>query len=100
MKPSEQRLPVNKDHFWPFPWVVFVDRLDGTLLMELWGGLISYSSYKNKHKNLREKYLIKTINDLENSADESNIDQIKILRTELYDIRNYKMKGQIIRSKA
>ena len=43
--------------------------------------------------------MIKTINDLENSAEESNIEQLEILRTELYDIRNYKMKGHMIRSK-
>jgi hypothetical protein len=24
----EQRLPAFKDHFWVFPWVVFIDRLD------------------------------------------------------------------------
>ena len=44
--------------------------------------------------------MIKTINDLENCADERNIQQIEILRTELYEIRNYKMKGHMIRSKA
>ena len=71
-----------------------------TLLMELRGESISYASYINKQKNHREKALIKTINDLENSADERNIQQIEILRTELYEIRNYKMKGHMIRSKA
>lgn len=71
-----------------------------TLLMEVRGESLSYSSYKNKQRNKREKELIKTINDLENCADESNMEQIEILKTELCDIRNYKMKGHMIRSKA
>ena len=74
-----------------------------TVLMEIRGPSISYSSYKNKQnktKNRREKDLLKQINDLENSLEKANIEQLENLKTELYDIRNDKLKGYMIRSKA
>ena len=89
------RIP-NEDIQFTIDDQLFLD----TLLMELRGESISFSSYKNKQINQREKELIKNINDLENCVDESNMEQIEILKTELCDIRNYKMKGHMIRSKA
>ena len=71
-----------------------------TLLMEIRGESISYASFKNKQRNNREKYLIKQIEELDNSIENNNIDQLEILKTELYDIRHDKLKGHMIRSKA
>ena len=59
-----------------------------TLLMEIRGESISYASFKNKQRNNREKYLIKQIEELDNSIENNNIDQLEILKTELYDIRS------------
>ena len=69
-----------------------------TLLMEIKS--ISYASFKNKQINKRENILIKQIEELENSTDDRNIEHLENLKTELYDIRNDKLKGFMIRSKA
>ena len=61
------RLP-NKEIQFTINDQLFLD----TLLMELRGESISYASYIYKQKNHREKALIKTINDLENSADRNS----------------------------
>lgn len=71
-----------------------------TLLMEIRGESISYASLKNKQRNNRESVLMKQIEELENSMDDDNAEQLEILKTELYDIRNDKLKGHMIRSKA
>ena len=71
-----------------------------TLLMEIRGECISYASFKNKQRNTRETYLIKQIEKLEDSLDERIFEQLENLKTELYDIRNDKLKGYMIRSKA
>ena len=71
-----------------------------TLLMEIRGESISYASFKNKQINKRENILIKQIEELENSTDDRNIEHLENLKTELYDIRNDKLKGFMIGSKA
>ena len=71
-----------------------------TLLMEIRGESISYASFKNKQRNNREKLIMNQIDDLENSRNENNMDQLEILKTELQDIRHEKLKGYMIRSKA
>ena len=71
-----------------------------TLLMEIRGEAISYASFKNEQRNNRESVLMKQIEELEISMDDDNVEQLEILKTELYDIRNDKLKGHMIRSKA
>ena len=68
--------------------------------MEIRGESISYASFKNKQRNNREKLIMNQIDELENSRNENNMDQLEILKTELQDIRHEKLKGYMIRSKA
>ena len=70
------------------------------LLMELRGQSISYASYKNKQKNNREKQLIQEIGEMEGCINESNMEKLETLKTELFEIRQEKLKGDIIRSKS
>ena len=63
-----------------------------TLILEIRGEWISYASFKNKQRNTRETYLIKQIEKLEDSIDERNFEQLEHFKTELYDIRNDKLK--------
>ena len=53
------------------------------LLMEIRGKSISFASFKNKEKDTREKYLIKTIADLENIETEDNLEQIETKKMNL-----------------
>ena len=70
------------------------------LLMELRGQSISYSSFKIKQRNNLEKDLINKITYLENNLNETNFGELDILKTELQDIRQEKLKGNLIRSRA
>ena len=85
------------------------------LLMELRGQSILYASssssssssssypfasYKNKQKYNREKELIKCIGEIEGCINVSNTEQLDTMKTELFDIRQEKLKGHIIRSKS
>ena len=70
------------------------------LLTEIRGKTISYSSYKKKESDKLENKLIKDIDKLESILDATNIDNLDQLKTQLENIRNEKMKGVIIRSKA
>ena len=70
------------------------------LLMEIQGKSISFASFKNKERDTREKYLIKTIADLENNETEDNLEQIETKKNELINIRHEKLKGHMIRSRA
>lgn len=70
------------------------------LLMEIRGKSISYASFKNKTRDSREKYLIKTIADLENNENEDNFELLENLKNELINIRQEKLKGHMIRSRA
>ena len=70
------------------------------LLMELRGQSISYASFKNKQRNNLEKDLTNKISHLENNLNEANFGELDILKTELQDIRQEKLKGNLIRSRA
>ena len=70
------------------------------LLRELRGQSISYASYKNKQKNNREKQLIQEIGKMEGCINENNMEKLETLKTELFEIRQEKLKGHIIRSKS
>ena len=69
-----------------------------TLLMEIRGKTISYSSYKKKKRKSREDDLISEINDLEKKLHEK--DKLLNLQKELENIRQEKIKGNFIRSRA
>ena len=68
--------------------------------MELRGQSISYASFKNKQRNNLEKDLINKIIYLENILNETNYGELDIFETELQDIRQEKLKGNLIRSRA
>ena len=70
------------------------------LLMEFRGKAILYSSYKHKERNKKEKYLIDSITEMENSLKENNVKNLENLKIQLNDIRQEKLKGHIIRSRA
>ena len=70
------------------------------LLMELRGQSISYGSFKKKQRNNQEKEIISKITILESNINENNVEELDKLKTELYDIRQEKLKGNIIRSRA
>lgn len=78
-----------------------------TLLMEIRGKTISFSSWKKKQVDLTEKQLIENIQLLENKIQDQHInaqpdDKERLLgmKTELETIRDSKTQGIIIRSKA
>ena len=71
-----------------------------TLLMELRGKSISYSSYKKKEREKRETDLIKNIEALESNLSNTNLDDIENLKEELTTIRKNKMQGILVRSRA
>lgn len=71
-----------------------------TLLMEIRGKSISYSSYKKKSKNEKEKELIKNIQDLEDKLVEENVPKLEELKQELCNLREEKMQGILVRSRA
>ena len=68
--------------------------------MELRGKAISYSSYKHKERNTKEKYLIDSITEMENNLKENNMKNLENLKIQLNDIRQEKLKVHIIRSRA
>ena len=70
------------------------------LLMELRGQSISYASYKNKQKHNREKELINNIGEIEGCINANNMEQLETMKTELFELRQEKLKGHIIRSKS
>ena len=67
--------------------------------MELRGQSISYASYKNKQKYNREKELINNIGEIEGCINTNNMEQLETMKTELFELRQEKLKGHIIRSK-
>lgn len=69
-----------------------------TLLMEIRGKTISYSSYKKKQTSLREEKLLAEIKQLEQATnlDINNIDEKK---TELHDIRKEKIQDIMTRAR-
>lgn len=71
-----------------------------TLMMEIRGKSISYASYKKKSKDKEEKELIKSIEKLEGNLVEENIPQLEKLKEDLGNLREEKMHGFLIRSRA
>ena len=71
-----------------------------TLLMEIRGKTIAYSSFKKKQQDNREKQLI---SDIENLEKENNLESHNILqekKAELLEIRKKKIEGLFVRSRA
>ena len=71
-----------------------------TLLMELRGVSISHGSYIKKKMNTREQTILSTIKTVKENLTDDEINELTILRQELKEIRDQKLKGHIIRSKA
>lgn len=71
-----------------------------TLLMEIRGKTISYSSYIKKKKDKQEKELVKEIKDIEKNISESNVDLLYNKNQELEKLRKHKLQGNYIRSRA
>lgn len=70
------------------------------LLMEIRGKSISYSSYKQKDRHNKEKNLIESITKLEHNLEEEDTELLENLKSQLADLRQEKLKGHIIRSRA
>ena len=70
-----------------------------TLLMEIRGKTISFSSYKKKERERIEKKLTTEIEELENCVNEQNIQELDIKKQELENLREEKIKGKIVRSR-
>ena len=71
-----------------------------TLLMEIRGKTISYSSFKKRSQDRRELLLLEEINNIEKTYDPSKEDSLKIKQKELFDIRQKKIEGVKVRSRA
>ena len=71
-----------------------------TLLMELRGKCISFSSYKKKIRDKTEANLKQEILNLEQNYTEENVIHTENLKTQLEEIRSEKLEGNIIRSRA
>ena len=71
-----------------------------TLLMEIRGETISFSSYKTKAKNHREKQIVNEISFLETNLNETNKDRLSSLQSELENLRKETLHGSFIRSRA
>lgn len=70
-----------------------------TLLMELRGQSISYGSFKKKQENKFESDLLLEINKLEQSLNTEKVDELNVLRNDLNNYREKKLRGHILRSK-
>ena len=70
-----------------------------TLLMEIRGKSISYSSFRKKVKNERELEIQSKIKLLEENLSQSNLDEYYLLRNEVEQLQKEKMKGSIIWSR-
>ena len=71
-----------------------------TLLMEIRGKSISYSSYKKKTINSAEQELIKKIQEEEDNLEEGSVPKLEQMKQQLKEIRENKMQGILIRSRA
>ena len=71
-----------------------------TLLMEIRGETISFSSYKTIAKNQREKHIENEISVLETNLNETNKDRLSSLQSELENLRKEKLHGSFIRFRA
>lgn len=71
-----------------------------TLLMEIRGKTISYSSFKKRESEKKEFDLRNRIMQLEAETDEHSINELENKKHELETLRKEKMKGKLIRSRA
>ena len=71
-----------------------------TLLMEIRGETISYSSHKKKQNDKKETQLAANILKLEQNLKEDNLQELEKLKLELTELRQTKVKGAVIRSGA
>ena len=71
-----------------------------TLLMEIRGQTISFSSYKKKQNDQNEKLLAEKILKLEQNLTEDKMEELENLKLELTELRQIKVKGAVIRSRA
>lgn len=69
------------------------------LLMEIRGQTISYSSYKKKTNDKKETQIMEDILKLEQNLTEDKISELDLLKQELMEIRQTKIKGAVIRSR-
>ena len=70
-----------------------------TLLMEIRGKTISYSSNKRKERDKIERDLLKDIDTLECNVNQASIQLLENKKQDLENIRKEKIKGKIIRSR-
>ena len=70
------------------------------LLMEIRGQTISYSSYNKKQNDKKEKQLADDILKLEQNFTEDKTQLLENLKLELKVLRQIKVKGAVIRSRA
>lgn len=71
-----------------------------TLLMELRGKSISFSSFRKKQTDKNEQEIIRKIKSIEENLTESQQDELDQLKSDLEKLRHEKMKGYVIRSRA
>ena len=71
-----------------------------TLLMNIRGKTISYSSFKKKQQDNKEEKLIKEIENLEKQNTNENQNVLQEKKNELLEIRKKKIEGLFIRSRA
>lgn len=71
-----------------------------TLLMEIRGQTISYSSFKKKQNDKKEMQLTDEILILEQNLTDDKTHELEKLKSELTELRQIKVKGAVIRSRA
>jgi hypothetical protein len=69
-----------------------------TLLMEISGNTITYSSYKKRENEKQEKKLRNEIAQMEVNINESQIPELENKKQELENYRKNKVKGKMVRS--
>ena len=70
------------------------------LLLEIRGKTISFASYIKKIKEQRFRDLQEEIATLEKNVTENSIENLETKKHELESLRNEKMKGKLVRSRA
>lgn len=70
-----------------------------TLLLEIRGQTISYATFKKRQESDQQKALETEVQQLEN-ADNINVDLLEEKKQELQQLRNKKLNGKLIRSRA
>ena len=71
-----------------------------TLLMEIRGKTIAYSSFKKKQDDNKEKQLIQEIENMEKQNNNENQNTLQEKKSELEEIRKKKVEGLFVRSRA